>query len=81
MLFVDTSFTTWILGFERAGSDRWLCLLFQRAYVPEFEVRFCWQAGDIAFWDNRATQAYVVADYGDARGVVERVAIAGGRPY
>ncbi|WP_306319864.1 MULTISPECIES: TauD/TfdA family dioxygenase [unclassified Streptomyces] len=81
MLFVNTSFTTRILGMERAESDRLLRLLYQQAHVPEFQVRFHWQAGDIAFWDNRATQHYAVADYGDARRVAERVAIAGDRPF
>ncbi|MDI3403765.1 TauD/TfdA dioxygenase family protein [Streptomyces cavernicola] len=81
MLFVNTSFTTRIHGLERAESDELLRLLFQQAHVPEFQVRFRWQAGDIAFWDNRATQHYAVNDYGDARRVAERVAIAGDRPY
>ncbi|MET9493715.1 TauD/TfdA family dioxygenase [Streptomyces sp. NPDC006552] len=81
MLFVNTSFTTRIVGLEQAESDRLLRLLFQQAHVPEFQVRFRWQAGDVAFWDNRATQHYAVADYGDARRVAERVAIAGDRPY
>ncbi|MGD6747474.1 TauD/TfdA dioxygenase family protein [Streptomyces sp. BH106] len=81
MLFVNTSFTTRILGMERAESDRLLRLLYQQAHVPEFQVRFHWQPGDLAFWDNRATQHYAVADYGDARRVAERVAIAGDRPF
>ncbi|MFH8747540.1 TauD/TfdA dioxygenase family protein [Streptomyces rimosus] len=81
MLFVNTSFTTRIVGLERAESDRLLRLLFQQAHVPEFQVRFRWQAGDIAFWDNRATQHYAVNDYGTQRRVAERVAIAGDRPY
>ncbi|MFM9370855.1 TauD/TfdA dioxygenase family protein [Streptomyces sp. Da 82-17] len=81
MLFVNTSFTTRIHGLERSESDELLRLLFQQAHVPEFQVRFRWQAGDIAFWDNRATQHYAVNDYGDARRVAERVAIAGDRPY
>ncbi|MER5440479.1 TauD/TfdA family dioxygenase [Streptomyces sp. NPDC002790] len=81
MLFVNTSFTTRILGMERAESDRLLRLLYQQAHVPEFQVRFHWQPGDTAFWDNRATQHYAVADYGDARRVAERVAIAGDRPF
>ncbi|WP_420718825.1 TauD/TfdA dioxygenase family protein [Streptomyces sp. NRRL F-5755] len=81
MLFVNTSFTTRIVGLERAESDRLLRLLFQQAHVPEFQVRFRWQAGDIAFWDNRATQHYAVNDYSTQRRVAERVAIAGDRPY
>ncbi|MGW2261202.1 TauD/TfdA dioxygenase family protein [Streptomyces sp. NPDC001780] len=81
MLFVNTSFTTRIVGIGREESDRLLRLLFQQAHVPEFQVRFRWQAGDIAFWDNRATQHYAVNDYAPHRRVAERVAIAGDRPF
>ncbi|MFG2492172.1 TauD/TfdA dioxygenase family protein [Streptomyces caniferus] len=81
MLFVNASFTTRIVGLEEAESDRLLRLLFQQAQVPEFQVRWRWQAGDLAFWDNRATQHYAVNDYGPHRRVAERVAIAGDRPY
>ncbi|MFE7611249.1 TauD/TfdA dioxygenase family protein [Streptomyces celluloflavus] len=81
MLFVNASFTTRIVGLEEAESDRLLRLLYQQAQVPEFQVRFRWRAGDIAFWDNRATQHYAVNDYAPHRRVAERVAIAGDRPY
>ncbi|WP_320781825.1 TauD/TfdA dioxygenase family protein [Streptomyces sp. CRN 30] len=80
MLFVNASFTTHITGMDRDESDRLLRLLFQQAHVPEFQVRFGWQPGDVAFWDNRATQHYAVNDYGSHRRVAERVAIAGDRP-
>ncbi|WP_413760598.1 TauD/TfdA dioxygenase family protein [Streptomyces sp. MMBL 11-3] len=81
MLFVNTSFTTRIVGMGREESDRLLRLLFQQAHVPEFQVRFRWQQGDVAFWDNRATQHYAVNDYAPHRRVAERVAIAGDRPF
>lgn len=81
MLFVNASFTTRIVGMDRAESDRLLRLLFQQAQVPEFQVRYQWQAGDIAFWDNRATQHYAVNDYGPHRRVAERVAIEGDAPF
>ena len=81
MLFVNASFTTRIVGLAREESDRLLRLLFQQAHVPEFQVRFRWEAGDIAFWDNRATQHYAVNDYAPHRRVAERVAIAGDRPF
>jgi taurine dioxygenase len=81
MLFVNASFTTRIVGFEQEESDRLLKLLFQQAHVPEYQVRFHWQAGDIAFWDNRATQHYAVNDYAPHPRVAERVAIAGDRPF
>lgn len=80
-LFVNTSFTTHIVGMERAESDRLLGHLVRQAHVPEYQVRFHWQAGDVAFWDNRATQHYAVDDYAPHRRVAERVAIAGDRPY
>ena len=81
MLFVNTSFTTRITGMEREESDRLLSYLCRQAHVPEYQVRFHWQPGDIAFWDNRATQHYAVNDYAPHRRVAERVAIEGDRPF
>jgi taurine dioxygenase len=81
LLFVNTSFTTRITGMEREESDRLLRYLTQQAHVPEYQVRFRWQPGDVAFWDNRATQHYAVNDYAPHRRVAERVAIAGDRPF
>ncbi|KPC86369.1 taurine dioxygenase, partial [Streptomyces sp. NRRL WC-3753] len=80
-LFVNTSFTTRITGLPQEESDRLLRLLFQQAHVPEYQVRFHWRAGDVAFWDNRATQHYAVGDYAGHRRVAERVAIVGDRPH
>ena len=81
MLFVNTSFTTRIVGMAREESDRLLSLLTRQAHVPEYQVRFSWQPGDIAFWDNRATQHYALFDYAPHRRVAERVAIVGDRPF
>ncbi|BBJ46668.1 taurine dioxygenase [Streptomyces antimycoticus] len=81
MLFVNTSFTTRITGMEREESDRLLSFLCRQAHVPEYQVRFHWQPGDIAFWDNRATQHYAVNDYAPHRRVAERVAIEGDQPF
>ncbi|AXK37248.1 taurine dioxygenase [Streptomyces armeniacus] len=81
LLFVNTSFTTHITGMSREESDRLLRELVQQAHIPEYQVRFHWQPGDIAFWDNRATQHYAVDDYAPHRRVAERVAIAGDRPF
>ncbi|MEV0223136.1 TauD/TfdA family dioxygenase [Streptomyces sp. NPDC050704] len=81
LLFVNASFTTRITGMERDDSDRLLSFLCRQAHVPEYQVRFRWQPGDVAFWDNRATQHYAVNDYGTHRRIAERVAVAGDRPY
>ena len=40
---------------------------------PEQTVRWHWREGDLAIWDNRATQHYAIADYGHAHRRGERV--------
>jgi taurine dioxygenase len=47
---------------------------------PENTVRWRWSAGDVAIWDNRATQHRAVDDYGDAQRIVRRVTIDGEVP-
>jgi alpha-ketoglutarate-dependent taurine dioxygenase len=51
-------------------------------YVIRVEntVRWRWQVGDLAIWDNRATQHIAVFDYGTARRRGERVTVAGPVP-
>ncbi|MEH1906561.1 TauD/TfdA dioxygenase family protein [Nostoc sp.] len=67
-------------GLSTTESDDILRLL--QAYVtrPENTVRWRWQVGDVAFWDNRATQHYAIADYGDQPRHVQRVTIVGDLP-
>ncbi|KPC55008.1 TauD/TfdA dioxygenase family protein [Amantichitinum ursilacus] len=53
-----------------------------QSYVTRLEntVRWHWQAGDVAIWDNRATQHYAINDYADAHRVMHRVTVAGTVP-
>ena len=47
---------------------------------PENTVRWQWRAGDLAIWDNRATQHYAIFDYGTEHRRGERVTVAGPTP-
>jgi taurine dioxygenase len=80
-LYVNTGFTTHIKGLSRAESDWLLAHLYATAADPEIQCRFRWRAGSIAFWDNRASQHFAASDYFPARRVMERVTIAGDRPF
>jgi len=55
--------------------------LLQR-HVTRLEntVRWTWRDGDVAIWDNRATQHYAVADYDDQPRRLHRITIAGDIP-
>jgi alpha-ketoglutarate-dependent taurine dioxygenase len=46
----------------------------------ENTVRWRWSPGDIALWDNRATQHYAVDDYDDLPRRMHRVTVAGDVP-
>jgi taurine dioxygenase len=78
-LIVNSQWTTRIEGLSKPESDALLALLHEHVKSPEIQVRWRWQVGDIAFFDNLCTQHYAVADY-DTRRVIQRVALAGKRP-
>ena len=48
---------------------------------PEYQCRFPWEQGSIAFWDNRAVQHYATSDYYPHKRVLRRVTITGDRPF
>ena len=63
------------------GASLLLNYLLSRASIPEYQVRWSWQPGDVAVWDNRSTQHYAVNDYWPAPRKMERAAILGDAPY
>lgn len=81
LLYVNTAFTSHIVGLSKKESDWLLAHLYEQAAIPEHQCRFRWAPGSIAFWDNRACQHYAASDYYPARRVMERVTIAGDRPF
>jgi alpha-ketoglutarate-dependent taurine dioxygenase len=79
-LFVNPQFTHHIVGLSSRDSEALLDLLYVHMTVPEHTVRFKWEAGDVAFWDNRSTMHYATLDYGTAPRVMHRVTLQGDRP-
>ncbi len=80
-IYVNVAFASHIEGLSAAES-RWLLdHLFATARDVEIQCRFRWEAGSIAFWDNRVCQHLAVSDYFPARRAMERVTIAGDKPF
>jgi taurine dioxygenase len=80
-LFVNEGFTTHINELTGPESRALLALLFAHSSKPEFLVRWKWRLGDVAFWDNRATQHYATDDYRPQRRVMNRATVIGDRPF
>lgn len=80
-LYVNTAFTSHIKGLSAEESGWLLKHLYAQAHDPEIQCRFRWQAGSIAFWDNRASQHLAASDYYPARRVMERATIKGDKPF
>ena len=73
-------FAQTVLGFSPNASRDLIRLLQEYATRPEHTVRWRWREGDLAIWDNRATQHYAIFDYEGAHRRGERVTVAGPVP-
>ncbi len=69
-----------VVGFGPQASRDLIRILQDYVTRPENTVRWQWRVGDLAIWDNRATQHVAVYDYGDAHRRGERVTVAGPVP-
>lgn len=76
-LYVNSAFTVQFEGWTVAESEPLLRYLYQFAARPEFSCRFEWQAGSLAFWDNRATWHYALNDYHGHRRLMHRITVQG----
>jgi taurine dioxygenase len=77
-LYVNPGFTTHFEGWSEKESRPLLEYLYRHAASPEFQTRFRWAEGSIAFWDNRATWHYALNDYAGERRLMHRVTLDGG---
>jgi alpha-ketoglutarate-dependent sulfate ester dioxygenase len=67
-------------GLTSIDSAELFTLLQRHVTRLENTVRWTWRDGDIAIWDNRATQHYAVADYDDEPRLMHRITVAGPVP-
>ena len=68
------------VGLGASESATLLNLLQARVTKLENTIRWSWEPGDLAIWDNRATQHYAVSDYDDQFRRLSRVTLAGDIP-
>ena len=74
-LYFSESFTAAILGITKYESESLHALLTRHCAKPEFQYRLQWQKGTIAFWDNRSSLHYAVADYWPDTRIMHRLTI------
>lgn len=74
------AFAKSILGVNGAESQALFRIFQDRVTWLENTIRWNWELGDVAMWDNRATQHYAVSDYGDQPRSMRRITLAGDIP-
>lgn len=79
-LFVNAQYTVGLDGWAPHESKPVLDLLFRHATQEAFTCRWRWQAGDVAFWDNRCVQHMAMADTSGHRRRMHRTTVAGEVP-
>jgi alpha-ketoglutarate-dependent taurine dioxygenase len=74
------SFFRRFAGFSQSDSNHLFEIFQDHITKLENTVRWRWQAGDVAIWDNTATQHCAINDYGDQKRIVRRTTVKGDVP-
>ncbi|WEJ98383.1 MAG: TauD/TfdA family dioxygenase [Candidatus Sphingomonas phytovorans] len=74
------NFVKSFVGLNRDDFARIFGLLQDHITKPENTVRWRWTPGDVAIWDNRATQHRAIADFAKQARLLRRATIAGSVP-
>src|SRR5271170_617941 len=77
---VAGDFVRGFVGMDNYESQVLLELLQRRITMPENTIRWNWESGDVAIWDNRATQHRAIDDYDDQYRLMHRVTVMGDVP-
>ena len=67
-------------GYSQSDSNHLFEMLQSHVTRLENTVRWRWHAGDVAIWDNTATEHCAINDYGDQKRVVRRATVRGEVP-
>lgn len=73
-------FVRGFVGLDDHESSVLLELLQRRITMPENTIRWTWAPGDVAMWDNRATQHRAIDDYDDQPRLMHRITLMGDVP-
>jgi alkyl sulfatase len=68
------------VGYSQSDSNHLFEMLQSHVTSLANTVRWRWHAGDVAIWDNTATQHCAINDYGDHKRVVRRSTVSGEVP-
>ncbi|TVZ74967.1 TauD/TfdA dioxygenase family protein [Rhizobium mongolense] len=74
------SYVRRFVGVSKYDGDRLFELFESHITAQENTVRWKWNRGDVAIWDNRATMHCATKDYGDQRRIVRRATVEGEVP-
>ena len=79
-LYLNAQYTVGLDGWWPHEAKLLLDYLFAHSTQPAFTCRWRWQAGDVAFWDNRSVTHMVLADSHGHRRAMHRTTVAGEQP-
>eukprot|EP01045_Picozoa_sp_COSAG04_P011615 COSAG04_NODE_753_length_10568_cov_1.796733_5_plen_413_part_00 len=71
----------YVEGMEAEESDALLARLYAQAENPEYQCFFRYEAGSLAFWDNRSCMHRALSDSYPHTRKMRRVTIQGSEPY
>src|ERR1700712_85020 len=75
-LYYNEGWVSHIVGLHQYESEHVIALLREHVKAPNYNMRWRWEANDLALWDNRAVQHFAVPDYTVER-IMQRVVTAG----
>ena len=81
ILFINWVYAIRFEDMSEEESAPLLDFLNRHSQRPEFQIRLRWTRGTLTLWDNRSTQHLAVNDYAGFRRVMDRVTIAGDKPF